>query len=85
MPPTAPQVFSNITPAQYEILIQKANDAGLGLTGNSGTASKFGVDVAWDYSPEKSRLTIQCLSAPFFMNSDTVNAKIRGLVQETVS
>jgi len=78
------QVFSNISPAQYAALIHKTNQAGLGLMGNSGTTSKLGVDVAWEYSPDANRLTIQCLSAPFFMNADTVNAKIRGLVQESV-
>lgn len=83
MPPTAPLVFHSIDPERYKGLIQKANGAGLALTGNSGTASRFGVEVAWDYSPETQRLTIQCLSAPFFMNSDTVNAKIRSLVEET--
>jgi hypothetical protein len=84
VPPTQPQVFSNISPAQYAALIHKANQAGLGLIGNSGTTSKLGVDVAWEYSPDANRLTIQCLSAPFFMSAYTVNAKIRALVQESV-
>jgi hypothetical protein len=84
LPPTAPLVFTPISPEQYETLLQKANDAGLALEGNSGTASRLGVEVAWEYAPESLRLTIQCLSAPFFMNSDTVNKKIRALVQETV-
>lgn len=85
LPPTAPLIFTPVTAEQYQSLIQKANNAGLALQGNAGTASKLGVEVAWDYAPESLRLTIQCLSAPFFMNSDTVNAKIRSLVQETVS
>lgn len=84
MPPTAPLVFSPITPSQYETLLQKANEAGLALQGNAGTASRLGVEVSWEYRPESSRLTIQCLSAPFFMNVDSVNQKIRSLVQETV-
>ncbi len=84
MPPTAPLVFTPVTPAQYETLLQKASDAGLALEGNAGTASRFGVEVTWEYLPESSRLTIQCLSAPFFMNADTVNKKICSLVQETV-
>jgi hypothetical protein len=81
LPPTAPLIFTPVTAEQYQSLIQKANNAGLALQGNAGTASKLGVEVAWDYAPE----SLQCLSAPFFMNSDTVNAKIRSLVQETVS
>lgn len=84
MPPTAPLIFSPITPEQFGTLIQKANNAGLALQGNAGTASRLGVEVAWEYAPDAHRLTIQCLSAPFFMNTDTVNRKISALVQETV-
>lgn len=84
MPPTAPLIFTPITVEQFQSLVQKANLAGLALEGSAGTASRYGVEVAWEYLPQSLRLTIQCLSAPFFMNSDTVNAKIRSLVQETV-
>ena len=83
MPPAAAQVFSNITPEQYECLVRRANDAGLRMNGNSGITSTRGVDVAWDYSPEASRLTVQCLSAPFFIKLESVNDSIRGLVQQS--
>jgi hypothetical protein len=41
--------------------------------------------VAWNYSPETGELSIQCLSAPFFMSPDAVNAKIKALVEETIA
>lgn len=85
MAPAAPQVFNNISPAQYAILVQKASAAGLDLSGTSGTASQFGVEVEWNYSAEAQELRIQCLSAPFFMSVDAVNAKIKTMVEETVS
>ena len=44
MAQSAPQVFSGITPENYATLIQKAQSAGLNLSGNSGTATKFGVE-----------------------------------------
>jgi hypothetical protein len=81
---TAPQVFSNISPEQYARLMQKAGEAGFNFTGNSGTASQFGVEVAWNYSPETRELGIQCLSTPFFITPETVNARIKGLVEEVV-
>jgi hypothetical protein len=84
MPPAPPQVFSNIAPDQFAILTQKANAAGIALTGNSGTASKFGVEVSWNYSPEACQLTMQCLNTPLFVSPATVNAKIKALIQETV-
>jgi hypothetical protein len=85
MAPTPAQGFSGITPAQFAILEQKAGANGLDLRGHSGTASKFGVEVAWNYSPETGELSIQCLSAPFFMSPDAVNAKIKALVEETIA
>jgi hypothetical protein len=79
-----PQVFSGITPEQYASLIQKARAAGIELSGNSGTASKFDVEVAWNYSPEAQKLTIRCLHTPFLVRPAEVQAKLRKLVQESV-
>ena len=84
MPASEPQIFSPITPEQYANLVRKAGDAGITLAGNSGNASQFGVEVAWDYSPEACRLTIQCVKAPFFMSPATIDAQIKTMVEETV-
>ncbi len=81
---SAPQVFSGITPENYATLIAKAQAAGLNLSGNSGTATKFGVEMAWNYSAEARVLTIQCLCTPFFVKPDQVIAKIQALVKETL-
>lgn len=85
MPSTPPQLFSNITPAQYATLVQKAAAAGMDLSGNSGAAFKFGVEISWNYSPESQQLTIQCPSAPSFMSEESANAKIKTLVEESVA
>ena len=82
---TLPQVFSGITPAQYAILVDKASAAGLDLSGHSGTASKYGVEVAWNYAPELGELSIQCLKTPFFMSPEAVNAKVKSLVDGAVA
>jgi hypothetical protein len=84
MAQSAPQVFSGITPENYATLIEKAQAAGLSLSGNSGTAAKFGVEMSWNYSPESLELTIQCLGTPFFVKPEQVNAKIQALVTETL-
>jgi hypothetical protein len=82
---SAPQVFSAITPAQYASLLQKAQAGGFNLSGNSGTASKFGVEVAWNYDSAKQELTFQCLSVPFFMKAEDVNARIEALVKQSLA
>jgi hypothetical protein len=79
------QVFRGITSAQYASLLQKAQANGFDLSGNSGTASKFGVEVAWNYSQAAKELTFQCLRTPFFMKPADVNAKIEALVKESLA
>ena len=56
---SAPQVFNGVTPDSYARLVDKARGAGIEMKGNSGTASKFGIEIAWRYSPEAQELTVQ--------------------------
>jgi len=79
-----PQIFKGISPERFAQLQVKAQAAGMGLNGNSGTAQKFGVEVKWNYAPETQELTLQCLSAPFFVKPEDVDAKIRALVKESL-
>jgi hypothetical protein len=83
VPPSPPQVFSDISPERYAILIQKASAAGINITGNSGIASNFGVEVQWDYSPESRKLSFQVLTTPFFISAESVDKRIRAVVEET--
>ena len=78
-----PRTFSGITPDQYAQLIVKAKASGLDLDGNSGTASKFGVEIQWTYSPESQQLTVQCLRTPMFVSAATVYGKLQALVEES--
>lgn len=80
-----PQIFNNITPAQFATLSERAKGAGIDMSGNSGSAEKFGVEVAWIYDPEAQQLTLQCLKAPFFLSTADVDGRIRSLVNQAVS
>lgn len=80
-----PEIFRGITPGQFALLSQKAHAAGIEMNGNSGSASKFGVEVAWNYDPAAQELKIECLKAPFFMKTSDVAEKIRGLVQQSLA
>ncbi len=81
---SAPQIFSGIAPGQYATLVEKAKKAGIELSGNSGTATKLGVEVAWNYSPETQQLTLHCLKTPFFMSAEDVRTKLETLVQQSL-
>ncbi|MGA7242151.1 MAG: hypothetical protein WBX19_03160 [Terracidiphilus sp.] len=57
---------------------------GVPMSGNSGRASKMGVEVEWNYSEERQELVLTCLRAPFFVSADDVNRKLHTLVSETL-
>ena len=80
---SAPQTFKGVSPEHYELLANRARTAGIPLSGNSGSASLFGIEVCWNYSQETQELIIQCLRTPFFMKQGEVDAKIRNLVEQT--
>lgn len=84
VPQCEPQVFSNVSPEQYATLVQKASGAGIDMSGNSGTASKFGVEVSWSYLPDKQELTLQCLNTPFFMSAEDINERLHALVKSSI-
>ena len=80
-----PLVFSNITSAQYAALVAKAKASGVDLIGNSGTASRYGVEISWNYAPESQQLTLHCLKTPFFVKASDVNIKLENLVNQSLA
>ncbi len=84
MAASTPQVFSGITPAKYAALMEKANNAGVPMSGNTGRASKMGVEVEWNYSAEKQELVLTCHRTPFFVSVQDVNAKLHELVNQAL-
>ena len=84
MSAATPQIFSGITPAKYALLMERAQDAGLPMNGNSGRASRMGVEVEWNYSPEEQQLVLTCHRAPLFMSVESVNSKIHELVSRAL-
>lgn len=79
-----PQVFSGITPAKYAALMEKANSSGVPMSGNSGRASKMGIEVEWNYSPENQELVLTCHRTPIFMSAADVNARLHELVRQAL-
>jgi hypothetical protein len=79
-----PQVFSGITPAKYATLMEKANNSGVAMSGNSGRATRMGVEVEWKYSPEQQELVLTCHRTPFFVSAEDVNGKLHELVKQAL-
>lgn len=80
-----PLIFSGVTPNQFAKLSVHAQAKGIHIDGNSGTASKFGVEVAWNYVPETGQLTFECLKAPVFVGAATIYAKLKEAVDQSLA
>ena len=80
-----PLVFEGISLDQYARLTAKAKDAGIDLSGNNGSATRFGVEVSWSYSPSTQELVLQCLKTSFFISPVDVNARLESLVKESIA
>jgi len=76
----AAQVFTGVSPQKFACLQGKAATQGIAINGDQGSASKDGITVAWNYEAGSETLTIQCTSAPFFLNCGTINSTIHNLV-----
>lgn len=58
-----PQTWK-VTPAQYTAMEAKVAEAGIPISGDSGTASHEGVTASWTYDGDTLSITV--LSAPPF-------------------
>jgi hypothetical protein len=83
--PCGKQIFSRISPEQYQCLLIKTAAAGFPLAGNSGQVSHGGYVISWNYDLNSHVLEIECVSSPFFVPCSMINGKIRDLVDECVS
>jgi hypothetical protein len=76
----AAQTFTSITSDQFNCLVLKAQANGINISGNSGTASKDGITITWNFDPTAETLTLQCTGKPFFVSCGTINSEIHTLV-----
>ena len=79
----SPQTFT-ITPEQYAALIAEAQAAGVPIAGDSGTASKDGVTVAWTYDGTTLTLTVES-RAWYDPPIATIQAKLAALVESVMA
>jgi len=82
MAPSTSQVFQGVTLAEYGVLCQKAQAVGIAISGPSGQASKFGVQVGWSYEAATGNLTVTVLKDSFLMRAPAVQARIAALMLE---
>lgn len=80
------QKFAGITTARFNIICAEVKkQIGVEIATSSGQRSGKGLmgkyTVAWCFDPAAQTLTIQCLSKPFLVPAETVQADIAQLVK----
>ena len=78
----ATQTFTGITQSRFDCLVQKAQAAGIAISGNSGVASQDGITIRWQFDPGAQTLELQCTGTPFFLSCGTINGEIHNIVDE---
>ena len=76
----ASQSFSNVTQTVWNCLVQKAAEYGVTINSPSGSASKLGFTVQWNWNSTAGTLTMQCTDKPFIVSCNTVQDTITDAV-----
>ena len=74
------QTFSGITQEHFACLLQKAQSSGIDISGDSGTATRSGITIEWNYDPVVQSLTVRCTDKPLFVGCGVITSQIRELV-----
>ncbi len=77
--------YNNVTQAAWQCGIEKAASFGVEITSNTGTATKSGFTIAWNYNPDAQTLTLQCTDSPFFVPCSAINSQINNAVEQCLS
>ena len=78
-----PQTFPNFTAECIErLLVEVRSQAGDQAVpsleqASSGTASKAGFDIHWQYDKDTLTLVVQCTGAPFYAPCGVINSQIQ--------
>jgi hypothetical protein len=78
-----PVNFTGITRDKFNAILGRihAQAPDVTVTGDQGTASGEGFTVRWSYAEPHQTLIVQCMNKPWFVPEDSVNSKIRDLVE----
>ncbi|WP_158822501.1 hypothetical protein [Granulicella sp. S156] len=71
------QTFRGVTYAIFGRLRKKASRMGIAITGPIGDAVKNGIKLHWNYDPVSEQLDVECVSAPFWIDSKQVSENLR--------
>ncbi len=75
-----PLVFNNVTVGIFQKVANAISAKyGFPVLGNSGTQSKYGFTISWNFAPAQATLTVQCLAYPPFLGSAWIDSDIQAM------
>lgn len=69
-------IFGGVTRAIFSRLRKRAKQNGIAVVRPSGEAVKDGVRIHWNYDPDSQVLEVECVHAPFWVDTARVNRKL---------
>ena len=76
--------FRGITRTIFARLCKKASKTGIHVVGPTGEAVKDGVKLRWHYDVTSEQLEVQCIRAPFWIDSARINNDLRREIEATL-
>lgn len=74
------QVFNGITQMRWDCIKQAMQGrTGVAITTDSGSASKSGFTIRWNFDPLAQVLTVQCLEKPFIIPCSAIESTLKGI------
>ena len=77
--------FKGITLRIFNRLRKKASRKGIHVPGPSGEAEKDGVKIHWEYDAESEMLEVECIHAPFWIDSARVNKDLQREIEASLN
>jgi hypothetical protein len=73
--------YNNVTAAAFDCCKAAAAKYGVTINSNSGSGTKDGFTVAWNYNPSLQTLSIQCTDSPWWAPCSMINGRINDAVE----
>lgn len=82
--PSSRLTFRGITSAIFARLRKKATQNGISVVRPAGEAVKDGVRIQWKYDSDTELLEVECVHAPFWIDTARVNRRLSEEIETTL-
>jgi hypothetical protein len=84
MPGSSRLTFRGITRSIFKRLRKNALRKGIIVSSPAGEAVKDGVKIQWNYDPSSELLEVECIQAPFWIDSARISKDLQSEIEEVL-